>query len=159
MYPGVWRHGDWIEISERGTAIISGRSDSTINRGGIRMGTSEIYSAVLADDDVVDALVVDIPREGTDGWMPLFVVLREGAAFDDDLVGRIKQRIREDCSPRHVPNEIHQIDEVPRTLSGKALEVPVKRILMGDPADKAASRESLANPGALDYFVELADGG
>jgi acetoacetyl-CoA synthetase len=159
MYPGVWRHGDWIEITERGTAIISGRSDSTINRGGIRMGTSEIYSAVLADDDVVDALVVDVPREGTDGWMPLFVVLREGAALDDELVGRIKQRIRQDCSPRHVPNEIHQIAEVPRTLSGKALEVPVKRILMGDPADKAASRESLANPGALDYFVELADGG
>jgi acetoacetyl-CoA synthetase len=159
MYPGVWRHGDWIEITERGTAIISGRSDSTINRGGIRMGTSEIYSAVLADDDVVDALVVDVPREGTDGWMPLFVVLREGASLDDELVGRIKQRIRQDCSPRHVPNEIHQIAEVPRTLSGKALEVPVKRILMGDPADKAASRESLANPGALDYFVELADGG
>jgi acetoacetyl-CoA synthetase len=159
MYPGVWRHGDWIEITERGTAIISGRSDSTINRGGIRMGTSEIYSAVLADDDVVDALVVDVPREGTDGWMPLFVVLREGAALDDELVARLKQRIRDDCSPRHVPNEIHQIAEVPRTLSGKALEVPVKRILMGDPADKAASRESLANPGALDYFVELADGG
>jgi acetoacetyl-CoA synthetase len=155
-YPGVWRHGDWIEITERGTAIISGRSDSTINRGGIRMGTSEIYRAVLADDDVVDALVVDVPREGTDGWMPLFVVLREGATLDDDLVARIKRRIREDCSPRHVPNEIHQIAEVPRTLSGKALEVPVKRILMGTPADKAASRESLANPSALDYFVDLA---
>jgi acetoacetyl-CoA synthetase len=158
MYPGVWRHGDWIEITERGTAIISGRSDSTINRGGIRMGTSEIYRAVLADDDVVDALVVDVPREGTDGWMPLFVVLREGATLDDDLVARIKRRIREDCSPRHVPNEVHQIAEVPRTLSGKALEVPVKRILMGQPADKAASRESLANPAALDYFVELAAG-
>jgi acetoacetyl-CoA synthetase len=156
MYPGVWRHGDWIEITERGTAIISGRSDSTINRGGIRMGTSEIYRAVLADDDVDDALVVDVPREGTDGWMPLFVVLREGATLDDDLVARIKRRIREDCSPRHVPNEIHQIAEVPRTLSGKALEVPVKRILMGTPADKAASRESLANPAALDYFVDLA---
>ena len=124
MYPGIWRHGDWIEITERGTAIITGRSDSTINRGGIRMGTSEIYRAVLADDDVVDALVVDVPREGTDGWMPLFVVLREGATLDDDLVARIKKRIREDCSPRHVPNEIHQIAEVPRTLSGKALEVP-----------------------------------
>ena len=124
MYPGIWRHGDWIEITERGTAIIYGRSDSTINRGGIRMGTSEIYRAVLADDDVVDALVVDVPREGTDGWMPLFVVLREGATLDDDLVARIKRRIREDCSPRHVPNEIHRIAEVPRTLSGKALEVP-----------------------------------
>jgi acetoacetyl-CoA synthetase len=159
MYPGIWRHGDWIEITERGTAIITGRSDSTINRGGIRMGTSEIYRAVLADDDVVDALVVDVPRGGTDGWMPLFVVLRDGATLDDDLVARIKRRIREDCSPRHVPNEIHQIAEVPRTLSGKALEVPVKRILMGHPADEAASRESLANPAALDYFVELADDG
>jgi acetoacetyl-CoA synthetase len=159
VYPGVWRHGDWIKITPRGTAVIYGRSDSTINRGGIRMGTSEIYSAVLADDDVVDALVVDVPREGTDGWMPLFVVLRDGATLDDDLVARIKKRIREDCSPRHVPNEIHQIDEVPRTLSGKPLEVPVKRILMGQPAEKAASRESLANPGALDYFVELAGEG
>jgi acetoacetyl-CoA synthetase len=155
-YPGVWRHGDWIEITPRGTAIIYGRSDSTINRGGIRMGTSEIYSAVLAVDDVVDALVVDVPREGTDGWMPLFVVLREGSELDDDLVARIKRRIREDCSPRHVPNEIHAIAEVPRTLSGKALEVPVKRILMGQPPEKAASRDSLANPAALDYFVELA---
>jgi acetoacetyl-CoA synthetase len=155
-YPGVWRHGDWIEITPRGTAIIYGRSDSTINRGGIRMGTSEIYRAVLAVDEVVDALVVDVPREGTDGWMPLFVVLREGARLDDDLVKRIKTRVREDCSPRHVPNEVHAIAAVPRTLSGKALEVPVKRILMGQPADKAASRESLANPDALDYFVDLA---
>jgi acetoacetyl-CoA synthetase len=155
-YPGVWRHGDWIEITSRGTAIIYGRSDSTINRGGIRMGTSEIYRAVLAVDEVVDALVVDVPREGTDGWMPLFVVLREGAELDDDLVARIKAHVREDCSPRHVPNEVHAIAEVPRTLSGKVLEVPVKRILMGQPAEKAASRDSLANPAALDYFVELA---
>jgi acetoacetyl-CoA synthetase len=154
-YPGVWRHGDWIEITERGTAIITGRSDSTINRGGIRMGTSEIYRAVLAIDEVVDALVVDIPRDGED-WMPLFVVLADGAQLDDDLVKRIRTRIREDCSPRHVPNEISAIAEVPRTLSGKVLEVPVKRILMGMPADKAASRDSLANPQALDYFVGLA---
>jgi acetoacetyl-CoA synthetase len=157
-YPGVWRHGDWIEITPRGTAIIYGRSDSTINRGGIRMGTSEIYRAVLAVDEVVDALVVDVDRSPThpDGWMPLFVVLREDASLDEDLVKRIKARVREDCSPRHVPNEIHAIAEVPRTLSGKALEVPVKRILMGQPPDTAASRESLANPAALDYFVELA---
>jgi acetoacetyl-CoA synthetase len=155
-YPGVWRHGDWIEITERGTAIIYGRSDSTINRGGIRMGTSEIYRAVLAEDDVIDALVVDVPRAGTEGWMPLFVVLREGATLDDELVKRIKTRIRSDCSPRHVPNEIHQVTEVPRTLSGKVLEVPVKRILMGQAPDQAASRDSLANPEALDLFVNLA---
>jgi acetoacetyl-CoA synthetase len=156
MFPGVWRHGDWIEITERGTAIISGRSDSTINRGGVRMGTAEIYRAVLADDLIVDALVVDVPRAGTEGWMPLFVVLRAGESLTDELVASIKRRVREDCSPRHVPDEIRQIPEIPRTLSGKVLEVPVKRILMGQPADQAASRDSLANPASLDVFVAMA---
>ena len=155
-YPGVWRHGDWIEITSRGTAVIYGRSDSTINRSGVRMGTSEIYRAVLGLDDVVDALVVDIPRPGTEGWMPLFVVLREGAELDDGLRREIARRVREQCSPRHVPDEVFEIAEVPRTLSGKALEVPVKRILMGAPAEEAASRDSLANPAALDYFTEMA---
>jgi acetoacetyl-CoA synthetase len=159
MYPGIWRHGDWIEITERGTAIIYGRSDSTINRGGIRMGTSEIYRAVLSLDEITDALVVDVPRPGTEGWMPLFVVLREGETLDDDLIKRIAARVREDCSPRHVPNEVHEVAEVPRTLSGKVLEVPVKRILMGTPPEQAASRDSLANPLALDPFVELARNG
>jgi acetoacetyl-CoA synthetase len=156
QYPGVWRHGDWIEITARGTAVIYGRSDSTINRSGIRMGTSEIYRAVLSIDQIVDALVVDIPRPGTEGWMPLFVVLREGAELDEALPKEIARRVREHCSPRHVPDEVFQIDEVPRTLSGKVLEVPVKRILMGTPAEKAASRDSLANPAALDYFTEMA---
>jgi acetoacetyl-CoA synthetase len=156
MYPGIWRHGDWIRITDRGTAVIYGRSDSTINRGGVRMGTSEIYSAVLAVDDITDALVVDVPVPGEDNWMPLFVVLRPGRALDDALVAEIRKRIREDCSPRHVPTEVIAIDEVPRTLSGKVLEVPVKRILMGEPAEKAASRDSLANPAALDWFTGLA---
>ncbi len=156
MYPGVWRHGDWIEITDRGTAIISGRSDATINRGGIRMGTAEIYRAVLAVDAITDALVVDVPVEGEDAWMPLFVVLREGASLDDDVVAEIRRRVREDCSPRHVPSEVVQVSEVPRTLSGKVLELPVKRILMGTPVEKAAARDSLANPEALDAFVELA---
>ena len=156
IYPGTWRHGDWIEITSRGTAIIYGRSDSTINRGGVRMGTAEIYRAVLAVPEVLDALVIDVPRAGTDGWMPLFVVLREGASLNDELTAAIRRRIREDCSPRHVPDEVRQISEVPRTLSGKVLEVPVKRILMGVAPEQAASRESLANPTALDYFVELA---
>ena len=155
-FPGVWRHGDWIEITSRGTAVIYGRSDSTINRSGIRMGTSEIYRAVLGVDAIVDALVVDIPRPGTEGWMPLFVVLREGAELDDDLRREIAGRVREQCSPRHVPDEVYAIAEVPRTLSGKALEVPVKRILMGTAPEKAVSRDSLANPAALDWFVELA---
>jgi len=156
MFPGTWRHGDWLELTRRGTAVIYGRSDSTINRGGIRMGTSEIYRAVLDVDDVLDALVVDVPRPGTDGWMPLFVVLREGAELDEELPREIARRVRERCSPRHVPDEVFQIDEVPRTLSGKVLEVPVKRILMGTPPEKAASRDSLANPAALDYFVAMA---
>jgi acetoacetyl-CoA synthetase len=158
MFPGVWRHGDWIEITPRGTAIIYGRSDSTINRGGVRMGTSEIYRSVLAVPEVLDALVLDLPREGTDGWMPLFVVLRDGVALSDELVATIKRRIRSECSPRHVPDDVRQIAEVPRTLSGKVLEVPVKRILTGTPPSEAASRESLANPEALDYFVAMAGG-
>jgi acetoacetyl-CoA synthetase len=166
-YPGVWRHGDWIEITERGTAIIYGRSDSTINRGGIRMGTSEIYGAVLSVEEIVDALVVDVPASQSaaaraagvgeeDSWMPLFVVLREGAELDDDLKREIARRVRTECSPRHVPNDVYAIAEVPRTLSGKVLEVPVKRILMGAPPERAASRDSLQNPAALDWFVELA---
>jgi len=157
-YPGVWRHGDWIEITSRDTAVIYGRSDSTINRSGIRMGTSEIYRAVLGIDAIVDALVVDVPRPGTEGWMPLFVVLRDGADLDDDLRREIARQVRTHCSPRHVPDEVFAIAEVPRTLSGKVLEVPVKRILMGTPPEKAASRDSLANPVALDYFTEMAAG-
>jgi acetoacetyl-CoA synthetase len=157
MYPGIWRHGDWIRITPRGGAVIYGRSDSTINRQGVRMGTSEIYRAAGAVDEVLDTLVVDIPARDGDGElrMLLFVVLREGAVLDDDLAAQIKRRIREDCSPRHVPNEVIQIDQVPRTLSGKVLEVPVKRILMGVAPQQAASVDSLADPHSLDYFAEL----
>jgi acetoacetyl-CoA synthetase len=158
MYPGVWRHGDWIRITPRGGAVIYGRSDSTINRQGVRMGTSEIYRAASALPEVLDALVVDVPKRGGEGelWMILFVVLAPGVALDDQLVAQIKRRVREDCSPRHVPNEVMQVEEVPRTLSGKVLEVPVKRILMGAPPHEAASVDSLANPRSLDYFVKLA---
>ena len=153
MYPGIWRHGDWIELTPRGTAIIYGRSDSTINRGGVRMGTSELYSAALALPEVVDALAVDLPRAGTPGWLALYVVLRDGTQLGDALIDRIKARIRTDCSPRHVPDEITAVQAVPRTLSGKLLEVPVKRILMGADPATVASRDSLANPDALDWFV------
>ncbi|HEY0280798.1 MAG TPA: acetoacetate--CoA ligase [Solirubrobacterales bacterium] len=155
MFPGVWRHGDWIEITERGTSIIHGRSDSTINRGGIRIGTAEIYRAVLGSDDVLDALVVDLPREGTDGVIELFVVLRDGATLDDELKRTLARQVRERTSPRHVPDRVRQVAEVPRTLSGKVVEVPVKRILTGADPAKVVSRDSLANPAALDYFVEL----
>jgi acetoacetyl-CoA synthetase len=120
------------------------------------MGTSEIYRAVQAVPEVLDALVIDIPRPRTEGWMPLFVVLDEGATLDQRLEVEIKRRIREQCSPRHVPNAVFQVREVPRTLSGKILEVPVKKILTGTPPEQAASRDSLANPDALDFFVDLA---
>jgi acetoacetyl-CoA synthetase len=151
VYPGVWRHGDWIEITQRGSATLHGRSDATINRGGVRMGSSEIYRAVLAVPEVQDALVVDV-----EGWMPLFVALREGAVLDDRLTTEIKRRVREDCSPRHVPNEIFTVDAIPRTRTGKVLEVPVKRILLGMAPERAASRDALADASALDPFVALA---
>jgi acetoacetyl-CoA synthetase len=153
MFPGTWRHGDWIELTDRGTAIIYGRSDSTINRGGIRIGTAEIYRAVLESEDVTDALVVDLPKDGTDGVIELFVVLREGAELTDDLRKQLARSIRERCSPRHVPDTVTAIAAVPRTLSGKVVEVPVKRILMGADPAKVVSRDSLANPEALDWFV------
>jgi acetoacetyl-CoA synthetase len=155
-YPGVWRHGDWIEITSHGGAVIYGRSDSTINRGGVRIGTAEIYRAMEGIEEVRDALVVDLPKPETDGWIALFVVLREGAELDSDLESRIARAIRGRTSPRHVPDAVFAIAEVPRTLTGKVLEVPVKRILTGTDPEKAASRGSLANPEALDAFSEFA---
>jgi acetoacetyl-CoA synthetase len=152
----VWRHGDWIKVKSNGACVIYGRSDSTINRGGIRMGTSEIYSAVERVEEVQESLVVDVPREGGSSFMPLFVVLAEGAQLDDELKGRIKQSIRENTSPRHVPNEIFEVPEIPKTLNGKKLEVPVKKILSGTPPEQAASRDSLSNPESLDIFAEYA---
>jgi acetoacetyl-CoA synthetase len=149
MYPGVWRHGDWIKITPGGSAVIYGRSDSTINRGGVRMGTSELYSAIEGVSEVLDSLVVDV-----DDRIVLFVVT--SAELDDELAGEIRRRVREHCSPRHVPDAIHRIDEVPRTLSNKKLEVPVKRILQGADPAKVASRDSLANPAALDWFAARA---
>jgi acetoacetyl-CoA synthetase len=158
MFPGVWRHGDWVRITPRGSCVIYGRSDSTINRGGIRMGTAELYGAALALDEVVDALAVDVPeRSGTgNARLLLFVVLADGTELTDALAAAIRSRIRTDCSPRHVPDEIVPVAAVPRTLSGKVLEVPIKKILMGDDPSTAASRESLANPEAYDWFVAYA---
>jgi acetoacetyl-CoA synthetase len=149
MYPGIWRHGDWIKITPRGSAVIYGRSDSTINRGGVRMGTSEIYSAVEGIPQVRDSLVVDV-----DDRILLFVVTT--GELDEPLEAEIRRRVREYCSPRHTPDAIHRIDEVPRTLSNKKLEVPVKRILQGADPNTVASRDSLANPAALDWFAERA---
>jgi acetoacetyl-CoA synthetase len=156
VYPGVWRHGDWIKVKDNGACVIYGRSDSTINRGGIRMGTSEIYSAVDKVEEVADSLVVDVPRDGGSSFMPLFVVLQEGVQLDEDLKNTIKESIKENTSPRHVPNEIFAVPEIPKTLNGKKLEVPVKKILSGTLPEEAASKESLSNPESLDRYVELA---
>ncbi len=156
MYPGAWRHGDWIKFTPRGSCIIYGRSDSTINRQGIRMGTSEIYRLVEAFPEIIDSLVIDLEALGRESYLPLFVVLAEGATLDDDLKKRIKAAIRADVSPRHVPDEILVIDQVPYTLSGKKMEVPVRRILLGQPAEEAANPGAMRNPEAIAYFVALA---
>ena len=164
MYPGVWRHGDWIRIvphvEDDGTttrgAIIYGRSDATINRHGIRMGTSELYRAVEALPEVLDSLVVDLEYLGRESYMPLFVVLRETHALDDALIARIKGEIKTALSPRHVPDDVFAIAAVPRTMSGKKLELPVKKLLMGQPIDKVVNRDAMANPESMDWFVALA---
>ncbi|HEX5189270.1 MAG TPA: acetoacetate--CoA ligase [Streptosporangiaceae bacterium] len=153
QYPGVWRHGDWIMNLPDGGCVIYGRSDATLNRGGVRMGTSEFYRIVEELPEVTDSLVIDTGTLGTEGRLVLYVVLAPGASLDDDLRGRIRSLLRSQLSPRHVPDEMHQVPGVPRTLSGKKLEVPVRKILTGMPVDAAADRDSLANPEVLAYYV------
>jgi len=155
VYPGIWRHGDFIKFTSKGSAIIYGRSDATINRGGIRMGTSEIYNALESISEVVDSLVIDIPITSEKSYMPLFAVLKEGCELTNDLKNRINQAIRQNCSPRHVPNDIFQVKELPKTLNGKKIEVPIKRILMGTPVEEAVNMGSLLNPDSLEYFIEF----
>ncbi|MBI3859853.1 MAG: acetoacetate--CoA ligase [Thaumarchaeota archaeon] len=154
-FPGVWRHGDWITITDRGTCVIFGRSDATIKRSGVRIGTSEIYRSVESIPEVADSLAIDA-EAGDRGEMLLFVVTRKGADLDQGLIDRIKSKIREDLSPRYVPDRVVAIPSVPRTLSGKKLEVPVKRVFMGEDPSKAFNRESLQNPDAVDFLVSLA---
>lgn len=161
MFPGVWRHGDWIRITphpESGShgAVIYGRSDATINRHGIRMGTSELYRAVEALPEVLDSLVVDLEYLGRESWMPLFVVLREGQVLDDTLQQRLRSAIRQALSARHVPNDIFQVAAIPRTLSGKKMELPVKKLLMGAAPEAVFKRDAMANADAVDWFVALA---
>ncbi len=155
-FPGVWCHGDWVKITAGGGCVIYGRSDSTLNRGGVRIGTSELYRVVEDLDEVADSLVVDTGRLGEEGRCWLFVVLADGCSLDESLRAAIRARLRAELSPRHVPDEIVAVDEVPRTLTGKKLEVPVKRILCGQPWESAVSRESMVNPDALQPFLALA---
>lgn len=157
-YPGIWRHGDWIEITPEGGSVIYGRSDATINRKGLRLGSSEIYRAVEALPEVLDSLVVDLEFLGRDSFMPLFVVPAPGQVLDEALRDRINTAIRETLSPRFIPNDIVQIAEVPRTLSGKKLEVPVKKLLLGGDPAQVVNRDSMANPESFDFFVTYAAG-
>ena len=156
-WPGVWRHGDWIEITPRASCIITGRSDATLKRGGVRIGTSEFYGVVEALPEIAESLVVHLADDtGGPGDLLLFVVPREGVTLDDALSARIRRTLRENLSPRHVPDEIHAVASIPRTLNNKKLEVPVRRILSGEPVGKIANPGAMANPESLDYFVELA---
>jgi acetoacetyl-CoA synthetase len=157
MFPGIWRHGDWVKITSRGSAVIYGRSDSTINRKGIRMGSSEIYRVVEDMPEVLDSLIIGLERPGGGYFMPLFVVLKPGVELDDALKARIRDKIRSNLSPHHVPDEVFVIPEVPRTLNGKKLEVPVKKLFMGTPIEKAISVDSMSNPQVMQYFVAFAE--
>lgn len=154
---GVWRHGDWLKINPvTGSCIIYGRSDATINRHGLRMGTSELYSAVEALPEVLDSMVVDLEYLGRESYMPLFVVLREGVTLDDAMQAKLNNAIKTALSPRFVPNEIFQVAEIPRTLSGKKQELPIKKLLLGQPIEKVVNKDAMANPACLDWYVALA---
>ena len=156
-FPGVWGHGDLLKITERGSAVIYGRSDATINRMGVRSGSSEIYNAVEAVPEVIDSLVVDLSGYFHQPYMPLFVVLREGIDLTDVLKKKINLKIKDDVSPRHIPDDIFLIKEVPRTLTGKKMEIPVRKILLGTPVEKAASVDAMSNPHSVNYFVKIAE--
>lgn len=156
MYQGKWRHGDWIKITDRKSVIIFGRSDATLNRGGVRIGTSEVYSAVESVSEVKDSMVICTDEEGGEHYMPLFVVLKDGYSLNDELKSKIKGALRKQYSPRHVPDEIFEVKEIPYTISGKKMETPVKKLLMGIPLEKVASADAMKNPTSLDFFVNFA---
>ncbi|GIO27227.1 acetoacetate--CoA ligase [Ornithinibacillus bavariensis] len=156
MYKGIWRHGDYIKITERGSCVIYGRSDATINRGGIRIGTSEIYRAVDHVKEIADSLIVDIPLENGESYVPLFVVMNDGKELTEEIIDIVKNQIRTQCSPRHVPTEIISVEDLPKTLNGKKIEIPVKKILMGKPIEQVANKGSLSNPKSLHYFEQFA---
>lgn len=155
-FPGVWRHGDFLKINKRGGCYIYGRSDSTLNRFGVRIGTAEIYRVVEKVEGIVDSLVVCCELDHGRYFMPMFVRLKDGAVLDDALRGRIDEALRVNCSPRHVPDKIYAVEAIPYTLTGKKMEVPVRKILMGWPLSKAANRDAMASPAAIDYFVSFA---
>ena len=156
-YPGVWRHGDWIRITGRDTVVILGRSDATLNRQGVRIGTAEIYRAIDRIPEIRDSLIVNLERPDGSDWMPLFVMLSPGALLDEALKTRICKALRTEYSPRHVPDEIIEVPDIPYTISGKKMETPVKKVLQRKPLDKAYNRDSMRNPEAMGYFIEMAE--
>ena len=155
-FPGIWKHGDWIEFTDYGGSIIYGRSDATINRRGLRLGSSEIYRAVESLPAVIDSLVIDLEYLNRDSNMLLFVVLKSGIDFSENLKADIKSIINKSISARFMPDEIIKIDEVPRTLSGKKLEVPVKKLLLGSDPETVVNRDSMANPHSFEFFINFA---
>jgi len=154
-YPGVWRHGDWITITDRGSVVVHGRSDSTLNRNGVRLGSADIYEVVEAFPEVAEALVIGAEMPDGQYWMPLFLVMAEESQLDDDLVGRIKEALRRDASPRHVPQEFIEVDAIPHTRTGKKLEVPVKRVLQGADPETALSLGAVDDPTLIEQFVRF----
>jgi acetoacetyl-CoA synthetase len=155
-FPGVWRHGDFFRVNERGGCFVLGRSDAVLNRAGVRIGTAEIYRVLQEIDGIADAIVINIDQPGGSGFIPLFVVLKEGYRLDEALRQRIRTQLRREYSPRHVPDEIVEVPGIPLTVTGKKLEVPIRRILAGTPVDAAVDRESMANPEVLESFVAYA---
>jgi acetoacetyl-CoA synthetase len=155
-YPGVWRHGDFFRVNERGGCFVPGRSDAVLNRAGVRIGTAEVYRAMEGIAEVVDSLVVNIDQDGDPGFMPLFVTLQDGHRLDEAIRQRIRTQLRREYSPRHVPDEIIEVPGIPRTVTGKKMEVPIRRILSGTPVDTALDRESMANPEVLEAFIAYA---
>ncbi|MCB0661824.1 MAG: acetoacetate--CoA ligase [Saprospiraceae bacterium] len=153
MYPGIWRHGDWVSISDYGSLIIFGRSDATLNRQGVRIGTAEIYRSVDKISEIKDSLIVNLEFEDGSDYMPLFVVMQEGETLTNDLIKKIAKTLRSDYSPRHVPDEVVPVADIPYTISGKKMEAPVKKILMGSDPEKAATRDSMKNPDSMDFYI------
>jgi acetoacetyl-CoA synthetase len=156
VFPGVWRHGDFIKINDRGGCYIYGRSDSTLNRFGVRIGTAEIYRAVEQEPEVADSLIVCCELPGGNFFMPLFLRMKPGSTLTNEVIARINKRLRSDCSPRHVPDRMYAVDAIPYTLTGKKMEVPVRKILMGAPLEKVVSRDAMTNPESIGYFVKFA---
>lgn len=156
-YPGVWRHGDWMTLTSRGSVVVHGRSDSTLNRHGVRMGSADIYQAVESLPEVTESLVLGVELEDGGYWLPLFVVLAPGAELDEALVARIRDAVRTQASPRHVPDEVLQTPAIPHTATGKKLEVPIKRIIQGTPVDRACNLGAVDDPDAVRWFAALAD--